>query len=102
MRGLKQQWVAKGQGVRVGCAQPRHLRNLRPADGFLLVGNSMPLVQAMLGDIAEGAAKAGLELHMGKTKILGNAVAMEQQRYRKHVVIDGKKVEVLKTSQSTM
>ena len=47
MRKLKQQWVAKAHGVRVGIGQPRNLQNLRFAHDILLVGKSLPQVHKM-------------------------------------------------------
>ena len=58
----------------MGIGQPRNLQNLRFADDVLLVGKSLPQVHKMLVGLSEEAAKAGLQVHMGKTKILSNVV----------------------------
>ena len=47
-----------------------YLTNLRYADDILLVARSLPQVKKMLGDVEREAAKVGLKLHPGKTKIM--------------------------------
>ena len=48
------------------------MTNLRFADDVLLVARSLHQAHQMLLDLAKEAAKAGLEIHLGKTKIMNN------------------------------
>ena len=73
MRKLKPQWLEKGFGVDFGEAGSdvdTHLQNLRFADDVLLVGASLEQVTEMLEGLQREAKAVGLQLHMGKTKIL--------------------------------
>ena len=79
MEPLKRRWATNGCGIYVGAdadgqveGQEAYLTNLRFADDVMLVARSLPQAERMLRDLAEAAAEKGLELHMGKTKILSN------------------------------
>ena len=48
------------------------LTNLRFADDIRLYASSRPDVKKMLAHVREEAAKYGLKMHMGKTKVLFN------------------------------
>lgn len=80
----------------------KFLQNLRFADDLILVGRSLPQVQKMLGDLAEEAAKVGLELHMGKTKIVSNARNRRGVSAAKQVKVGEQDVEVLPIDASVM
>jgi hypothetical protein len=77
------------------------LTNLRFADDVVLVARTLPQAERMLRDLAEAAAVRGLELHIGKTKILSNSKRRKGLNARKSVEISGKKVEVLPIDGST-
>ena len=48
------------------------LSNLRFADDILLFANSSPDLTKMIAHLQDEAAKYGLRMHLGKTKILSN------------------------------
>ena len=70
MRRLKLDWGAKRYGLRVGFASPSLLQNLRFADDLLLAARTLPQAKHMLEDLVQHTGSAGLQIHMGKTKIL--------------------------------
>jgi hypothetical protein len=98
MRRAKLKWAAKKWGINVGTGDL--LTNLRFADDLLIVGRSLFQVKSMLEDLATEAKKAGLEIHMGKTKIMKNGIGKSQQV--EGVLVHGQRVEVLDKSTSTM
>ena len=100
MRPLKLKWHREGKGIRVGPGGTDFLQNLRFADDLLLIATSKSQVEAMLKDLRSQAGAVGLELHMGKTKILSNGIGPATRRTEAD--IDGQKVEVLSPTDSTM
>jgi len=85
-------------GIEVGGQEL--LQNLRFADDVLLTGKSLREVEGMLQILEEECAAIGLELHMGKTKILSNG--MGAGKTLKQATVKGQKVEVLECHASTM
>ena len=71
------------------------LQNLRFADDILLVGRTLPQVQGMLQDLAREAAKVGLKLHMGKTKVVGNVRRRWGVSAARTISVGEEEVEVL-------
>jgi hypothetical protein len=69
MRQLKCKWKSSKYGIRVNADL---LNNLRFADPLLLIGGTRAQVKHMLEDLVIEAGKVGLQLHMGKTKILSS------------------------------
>ena len=76
MREIKCEWESKGYGLptRAGC----NLSNLRFADDILLIGKSKEEVQCMLSSLAQASRRVGLQIHLGKTKILTNVPEAER------------------------
>ena len=76
------------------------LTNLRFADDILIVATSREMVQDMVSDLQVAAAKVGLQLHVGKTKILTNEFA-RQSSSKDSCLIHGQSVEILGQDAST-
>ena len=103
MRRLKAKWAKQGYGVKILTrGEGKFLQNLRFADDLLLTGRSLPQVRQMLEDLAEGAGEVGLQLHMGKTKILSNARVRRGLSAAKQVKVGTEEVEILPVDESTM
>ena len=67
--GIQSKWRRKGFGIQLGSGSSSVLCNLRFADDILLLATSRKDVEEMLVDLSTAANKAGLQIHMGKTKI---------------------------------
>ena len=67
---IKPIWDVRKCGIQLGAG--RALQNLRFADDLLVIGKSSQEVEFMLKSLVVEAARAGLHLHPGKTKILSN------------------------------
>jgi hypothetical protein len=100
LRRTKEKWHKKRWGFKVGGRGHGWVTNLRFADDVLLVGRSLRQVTDMLSDLVYEAGKVGLEIHMGKTKILNNGLGNSQQI--KEVHVHGRSVEVLRRESTTM
>ena len=78
LRKLKKRWQAlnerrRGNYYWMVIDSPNDvLSNLRFADDVLLIASSRADVAKMISDLAREAAKFGLEIHLGKTRILTN------------------------------
>ena len=85
--------------MQLGSGEEDQLQNLRFADDVLLIGKSLLEVKNMLKDVKEQVGMVGLELHMGKTKILSNGFGPDIEK----TVVDilGQKVEILAPEEST-
>ena len=95
-RRLKERWEKRKWGLRMHATWPtRWLTNLRFADDVMLTATTLPQLEKMLGDLAEEARKAGLELHFGKTKILSNMQVRRGVSAAPHADVLGQPVEVL-------
>ena len=79
---LKVQWESQGSGLDLG--QKERLTNLRFADDVLLVASSRSQLQNMIEGLMVEASAVGLEMHMGKTKILSNTGAAGHLTLRGH------------------
>ena len=95
MRRLKLIWGAKRYGLGVGFASPKMLQNLRFADDLLLVARTLSQARHMLEDLMRQAGSAGLQVHMGKTKILCNIEVRRGVSAAKKAQIGTQEVEVL-------
>ncbi|CAE8606069.1 unnamed protein product [Polarella glacialis] len=99
MRRLKVKWQRQQLGFPLGGRN--FLHNLRFADDVLLFGESLDQVKITLNDLAVEAGKVGLELHMGKTKILANSFAYSRPSIPAVVSVCVFDVEVLSKEGST-
>ena len=99
MRTIKCKWKAQKFGINVDTEM---LNNLRFADDLLLIGSSRAQVRHMLEDLAAEAAKVGLKLHMGKTKILTTRGDRRGCLAQSYVEILGEKVEVLPAAEGIL
>jgi hypothetical protein len=100
MRKLIIKWDKKKFGARLGTLSTSSLTNLRFADDILLVGRTLPQIKSMIADVAEEAAKVGLELHSGKTKILHNGIGYGAGVAQ--AVCNGMHIEVLDCQEHAM
>ena len=69
------------------------LSNLRFADDILLFANSSPDLTKMIAHLRDEAAKYGLKMHLGKTKILSNIPPEERPE---SLTVGTTSIEVLK------
>jgi hypothetical protein len=75
---VKAGWLARGWGIKLGANPEDRLLNLRFADDVLLVARSFRILKTMLEELRHAVGEVGLEMHMGKTKILANAKGRKQ------------------------
>ena len=76
------------------------LQNLRFADNLILFTTSKKHVQSMLEDLSVASGKVGLELRMGKTKVLTNGAGPGKRCAEIHV--HDRVVEVIPAGDSTV
>jgi hypothetical protein len=100
IRNVKVQWRRKKYGIQVGSGGER-LTNLRFADDLMLIGRSRVQITRMLETLADESRKIGLEIHMGKTKILYNGCGRQGGPVPGCVEVAGKKIDVLGDDEST-
>ena len=99
---VQTRWRKEGFGIQVGQDEvDRSLCNLRFADDVLLLAGSRDQLESMLKDVANATRAVGLELHMGKTKILNN-IPDDERHGSKVMHILGKDVEILEEKATTM
>ena len=67
-------WRQKGWGISLGELDSDRITNLRFADDLILIASSREILGLMIKDLMHAVTRVGLELHMGKTKILTNQV----------------------------
>ena len=98
-RSLKKRWKStnrrrSGQYFGIVIDDPESpLSNLRFADDILLFANSSPDLTKMIAHLRDEAAKYGLRMHLGKTKILSNIPPEERPESLK---VGATSIEVLK------
>ena len=83
-------WIKRKKGIKIGPLEEQRLTNLRFADDILLFAISKADIRKMLTELQEAASTVGLQLHMGKTKIMTNTHQNDA-----HVQIGDDKVEIL-------
>ena len=79
-RVIKRQWITRGHGIRLRQNASQSITNLRVADDAVRICKSLSEVEEMLTDLSQEAEKYGLEMHMGKTKVLWNGIGSSQPR----------------------
>ena len=92
---LQAAWRQKGFGMDLGNSQG-NLTNLRFADDLLLIATSRRQMKHMLEDLIVEAARAGLEIHPVKTKIMTN-----EDVNGGSMAASGHKVEILPPDKGT-
>ena len=100
MRNVKVTWELKKYGLDLGHGGER-LTNLRFADDLLLIGRSRKQVAKMLEDLSNASRQIGLEVHMGKTKILYNGCGCKGGTIPGDVKVNGNKIDILGDDEST-
>ena len=92
---LQNSWRKKKWGLQIGETEASILTNLRFADDVLIIGKSLHQVTKMLGQVANKAAKSGLQLHPDKTKIMSNTTRRTGQGKDKMVQVEHMNIEIL-------
>jgi hypothetical protein len=100
LRLLQPKWRSRGWGVNLGEREEDKLCNLRFADDLLLMSTSRAHLEVMLRDLENAARNVGLEIHMGKTKILSN-LEDELRKGPNYIQIAGHRVDILKHTEMT-
>ena len=100
MREVIDRWKSCGYGVRLGDEAADTLTNLRFADDILLIATSKEMLCSMISDLQQAAKLVGLNMHMGKTKILTNSYARHTER-QEWCEVGGAKIEILASADST-
>jgi hypothetical protein len=75
MNRLHSSWRRKGYGISFGNRSEDQLCNLRFADDLLVFAASRSQLGKMITDLSSAVGAIGLELRMGKTKVLTNTDA---------------------------
>ena len=97
----KRIWAKKGYGIQVGVGGEDRLTNLRFADDILLIATSTAMIRDMVAELQKVAAGVGLQLHMGKTKILTNEFG-RKSLCRDCCDVNGEGIEILAAGDPTM
>ena len=92
---LKQRWLPRQHGIRLGHTNITRLTNLRFADDVLLFATTLPQLTKMLNDLHEVAGRCGLELHPDKTVIMCNLSERRGRQATKSVTVGDRPVKVL-------
>ena len=87
--------------MQIGETKSDRLTNLRFADDLLLVATTRSQITTMIAGLKKAAASVGLQLHMGKTKILTNRFSGSVDS-GEHCEIDGERIDVLGADETTM
>ena len=97
LQELKQRWkhlnsrrMRTGYGIVIDDPQDP-LLNLRFADDVILIARSQQDIAKMIRDLGVTAAKYGLKLHKGKTKVMTNNAAAQGQQ----IDVDGSAVDIV-------
>jgi hypothetical protein len=93
-RKIQPLWRERGWGVQAG---DQLLCNLRFADDVVLIASSKYQVTRMLEDLMTAAADTGLQIHLGKTKILSNSSTNNGGS----LMASGRKIDIVPYSGST-
>jgi hypothetical protein len=93
LESIQADWRRKGFGIAIGAGPEDRLCNLRFADDIILLATSRSQLKQMLGDLSAAAITVGLELHMGKTKVLNNSGASGS------VEVQGSSIDIVDTTE---
>jgi len=96
---LKQRWDKQQFGIAFNNSTGQ-LSNLRFADDVILVATSRAHLKQMIQDLLREAAKVGLQMNMGETKILTNGES--HATAGGSIRIDGQSHEIIAGSVGTM
>jgi hypothetical protein len=72
LKTTQKEWRRKGWGVALGGGENDRLTNLRFADDLILLATTKKQLGAMIQDLVAAVREVGLEMHLGKTKVLTN------------------------------
>jgi hypothetical protein len=72
LKAVQSTWKAKKFGIAFGSHEEDYLCSLQFADDVVLLATSKRTLRTMISDLKHAAMQVGLELHMGKTKVLTN------------------------------
>ena len=100
LRKIKSKWHKKSSeyAIAVGETGADILTNLRFADDLLLMASSKKQIKEILEDLVASAGGVGLEIHVGKTKVLTKEDTNKSSSLR---IDGGKDVKMLQGNAST-
>ena len=98
LQSVQTEWRRRGWGIQTGQTEDERLCNLRFADDIILVAADEKQLRAMIADLMDAATKIGLELHMGKTKVLNNGMD-DASAQKKHLEVRGSKIAVVEATE---
>ena len=75
-RDIRPKWSAKRAGLEMSLNAKEYLSSLCFADDVVLIAANANQLSMMIQDLQEAAAKRGLKIHSGKTKVFTNAAAV--------------------------
>ena len=75
LKAVQSTWKTKNFGIAFGNHEEDYLCSLQFADDVVLLATSKQTLRTMISDLKHAAMQVGLELHMGKTKVLTNTGA---------------------------
>jgi len=82
--------------------QEERIMNLRFADDVLLIATSREHLQSMLEDLVRFTEEVGLEMHMGKTKILTSECTTTDADRPRFMTVRQQNIEIMPVDGSTM
>ena len=100
-RDLRPKWNQKKVGLEISLGVRSYLSNLCFADDVVLIAANASQLQMMIQDLQKSAAKRGLKIHPGKTKVLTNASAVTGARRPSDITVDAQQFAVLGYEEST-
>ena len=100
-RELRPAWEQKRRGVEMSLGATNWITSLCFADDVALFAINAGQLEKMIGELGASAAKRGLKLHAGKTKILTNMWEIGSRRLPGNLEIGGERYEVLGPGGST-
>jgi hypothetical protein len=101
LRNVQEELRSKRYGLQIGSGAEGRLCNLRFADDLMILASSRKQLSAMMQDLVRAARKVGLDLHMGKTKVLCNVPDIDRTSM-KALNVDGQDIEILAEDASIM
>ena len=94
-RDIRPKWGAKHAGLEISLSAKEYLSSLCFADDVVLIATSASQLSMMIQDLRDAAAKRGLKIHSGKTKVLTNAAAVLAATPPSSIAVSGERYEVL-------
>ena len=94
-REIRPKWIQKRAGLEMSLDVKAHLSHLCFADDVVLMAANANQLKMMMQDLKEAAAKRGLKIHCGKTKVLTNASRTTGATIPSSIAVAGEEYEIL-------